>query len=193
MWIQLLVHGTLLLHLEVRLKHDISFVVLAWYFPPLHSFASFFLYIWPSPFRFSRLLNRFRCCSILGVFLVYLCRPNVSRWDISTLISRRVCIQNDMPREVCSRLMWNLTFACDCLYMLLLVKSLVHHCWLVQWVAAEIESVLEIGSSTSSPGHPVIGSKDSIKLLPMPETFDFDRGLLLAVQAIQVHILRISL
>lgn len=29
--------------------------------------------------------------------------------------------------------------------------------------------------------------KDSTKLLPMSETFDFDRGLLLAVQAVQVE------
>jgi ABC-type glutathione transport system ATPase component len=39
----------------------------------------------------------------------------------------------------------------------------------------EGESIPEIISS----------SKDLIKLLPMPETFDVDRGLLLAVQAIQ--------
>lgn len=33
----------------------------------------------------------------------------------------------------------------------------------------------------------MISSKDAIKLLPMSETFDFDRGLLLAVQAVQVE------
>jgi len=33
-----------------------------------------------------------------------------------------------------------------------------------------------------------MSSKDAIKLLPMSETFDFDRGLLLAVQAVQVEI-----
>lgn len=34
---------------------------------------------------------------------------------------------------------------------------------------------------------PVLSSKDAVKLLPMSETFDFDRGLLLAVQAVQVE------
>lgn len=54
---------------------------------------------------------------------------------------------------------------------------------------AEDDIVPETGSLISAvPGlnHSVMSPKDAIKLLPMSETFDFDRGLLLAVQAVQV-------
>ncbi|CAM6040203.1 unnamed protein product [Sphagnum compactum] len=44
---------------------------------------------------------------------------------------------------------------------------------------------LTTGGSDKSSGKIISSSKDLIKLLPMPETFDVDRGLLLAVQAIQ--------
>jgi hypothetical protein len=44
---------------------------------------------------------------------------------------------------------------------------------------------LTTGEGESIPEN-ISSSKDLIKLLPMPETFDVDRGLLLAVQAIQV-------
>ena len=61
---------------------------------------------------------------------------------------------------------------------------------LIWWYSAEDDRVIDSGPSipvVPGLGHPVISSKDAIKLHPMSETFDFDRGLLLAVQAIQVE------
>jgi len=60
---------------------------------------------------------------------------------------------------------------------------------MLRWSSAEDDRVPDSGPSSSvvrGLDHPVISSKDAIKLLPMSETFDFDRGLLLAVQAVQV-------
>ncbi|KAH9794734.1 P-loop containing nucleoside triphosphate hydrolases superfamily protein [Citrus sinensis] len=48
-----------------------------------------------------------------------------------------------------------------------------------------------ISSDPSHAGSSVIGSssfRDTVKLVPMPDSYDFDRGLLLSVQAIQVRI-----
>lgn len=61
---------------------------------------------------------------------------------------------------------------------------------MLRWLSAEDDRVPDSGPSSSAvPGldHPVMSPKDSTKLLPMSETFDFDRGLLLAVQAVQVE------
>lgn len=60
----------------------------------------------------------------------------------------------------------------------------------MRWSSAEDDCVPDRGPSSSvvrGLDHPVMSSKDAIKLLPMSETFDFDRGLLLAVQAVQVE------
>ncbi|KAL3688676.1 hypothetical protein R1sor_014985 [Riccia sorocarpa] len=49
-----------------------------------------------------------------------------------------------------------------------------------------VQAEVERGPSTSRYGGQfVAASKDTVKLLPMADTFDFDRGLLLAVQAVQ--------
>ncbi|KAG0582216.1 hypothetical protein KC19_3G043300 [Ceratodon purpureus] len=60
--------------------------------------------------------------------------------------------------------------------------------WHLTTSFGEDDRVIDSGPSipvVPGLGHPVISSKDAIKLHPMSETFDFDRGLLLAVQAIQ--------
>lgn len=60
--------------------------------------------------------------------------------------------------------------------------------WHLTTSVREDDIVPETGSLISAvPGlnHSVMSPKDAIKLLPMSETFDFDRGLLLAVQAVQ--------
>lgn len=60
--------------------------------------------------------------------------------------------------------------------------------WHLTTSCGEDDRVPDSGPSSSVvrvSDHPVMPSKDAIKLLPMSETFDFDRGLLLAVQAVQ--------
>ncbi|KAG6556327.1 hypothetical protein Mapa_002270 [Marchantia paleacea] len=54
------------------------------------------------------------------------------------------------------------------------------------WTGAIVPADSEKPPSTSGIDRQILmASKDTIKLLPMADTFDFDRGLLLAVQAVQ--------